>query len=254
MGQVILLTDLDDTLFTTRSKLDGHAGVQVTTARNGKHSFMTRPQAALFNLMRAAGEVVPVTARSSEAFARVELDFGTRRAILANGAVILGEDGEPDREWLSHAASIGRAAERQMSEMRGVIEEEFGSAVRSWVVTEYEAPVYLCAKMNLEDPTEVAAGLTEMGAILMERFDLSGFQHHVNGNNLSLTPNGVSKRAACEHLISGLGDRSEISLYGAGDSLTDLPFMGLCDVMMVPKSSQIAGRLMPREVRGAEDA
>lgn len=254
MGQAIILTDLDDTLFTTRSKLGGRSGIQVTTAKNGKHSYMTRAHAAMFNLMRLAGEVVPVTARSTEAFARVELDFGTRRAVLANGAVILREDGEPDPEWLAHTAGIGRAAEPQLTEMMGTITEEFGGAVRTWVVTEYDAPVYLCAKMNVEDPDRVSESLAEMFALLRDRFDLDGFQHHVNGNNLSLTPHGISKRAACARLIELIGPTEETLLVGAGDSLTDLPFMALCGVMMIPTGSQIGDGLLPRSVREAEDA
>jgi hydroxymethylpyrimidine pyrophosphatase-like HAD family hydrolase len=254
MRNLIYLTDLDDTLFTSRGKLRGPAGAPVTTATNGKHSYMSAAHKAAFQMMRAGGEVIPVTARSSDAFGRVHLDFGTRRAVLANGAVLLGEDGRPDEAWLAHTSGIGRAAETVMAEMIGTISEEYGDSVRSWVVTEYDAPVYLCVKMNLEDPEQVQFSLAEIGGLLNERFDLSVFQQHVNGNNLSLTPEGISKRAACERLIETLEDRDETFLIGAGDSLTDLPFMGLCDYMMSPTGSQIANKLLPRSVREAEDA
>lgn len=252
--KVIYLTDLDDTLFSSRRKLKGPIGSPVTTATNGKHSYMSRSQVALFDRMRRADEVIPVTARSSDAFGRVHLDFGTRRAVLANGAVILGEDGRPDETWLAHTSAIGRAAESDMSEMIGTISEEFGDDVRCWVVSEYGAPVYLCIKMNLSDPDQVQISLTEIGGLLSERFDLSGFQQHVNGNNMSLTPEGVSKRDACERLIETLGDRDKVFLIGAGDSLTDLPFMGLCDLMEVPSGSQIAERLLRSRVKEGEDA
>lgn len=249
MRRYLYLTDLDDTLFTSRGKLTGPAGAPVTTATNGKHGYMSQAHEGLFELMRRTGEIIPVTARSSEAFARVHVDFGTRRSVLANGAVILDRDGAPDKGWLDHTSGLGRAAETVMTEMLGTITEEYGSAVRSWIVREYGAPVYLCAKMNTDDPDQVSVSLTEMGMLLAERFDLSGFQPHVNGNNLSLTPMGISKRAACEHLIAHLGDRSGTVLVGAGDSLTDLPFMGLCDFMMIPSASQIAGQVMPRSLR-----
>lgn len=251
---VIHLTDLDDTLFSSRRKLKGPIGSPVTTATNGKHSYMSRTQTALFDRMRRAGEVIPVTARSSDAFGRVHLDFGTRRAVLANGAVLLGQDGRPDEVWLAHTSSIGRAAEAEMSEMIGTISEEYGDEVRCWIVSEYGAPVYLCVKMNLSDPEQVQISLAEIGGLLSERFDLSRFQQHVNGNNMSLTPEGISKRDACERLIETLGDRDKLFLIGAGDSLTDLPFMGLCDLMEVPAGSQIAERFLRGRVKGYEDA
>lgn len=254
MRKIIYLTDLDDTLFTSQRKVTGPVGAPVTTANNGHHSYMSAAQEALLDMMRGSGEVIPVTARSSDAFARVHLDFGTRRAILANGAVVLNAQGAPDPVWLEHTSGIGRAAEGQMAEMRGTIAEEYGDSVRSWIVEEYGAPVYLCAKMNLEDPERISDSLAEMLSLLIERFDLSGFQHHVNGNNLSLTPIGISKRAACEYLISQLDDRSGTLLVGAGDSLTDLPFMGHCDFMLIPSGSQIAGEVMPRWSREVEDA
>jgi len=242
MTKIIYLTDLDDTLFSSIRKAIGPVGPAVTTAKNGHHSHMSPAQEGLFALMRASGDIIPVTARSTDAFARVHLDFGTKRAVLSNGAVILGDDGLPDQEWLAHTSSIGRSLEEVMEGMAACVEEEFGEAARSWVVREYGAPIYFCVKMNLDGPDEIQTGLMQATELLDDRFDLDGFQHHVNGNNLSFTPNGISKRDACLHLIPRLGDRSELTLIGAGDSNTDVPFMMLCDHLMIPTKSQVAKR------------
>jgi hypothetical protein len=40
-------------------------------------------------------------------------------------------------------------------------------------------------------------------------------------------------------------------LIGIGDSVTDLPFMTLCDFMMTPSASQIAERMMMTSDREA---
>lgn len=250
MRQTVFLTDLDDTLFTSRQKGDG-TGAQVTTAKNGHHSHMSGPQDALFRLMLGSGLVIPVTARSSDAFARVHLSFGTGRAILANGAVILDETGNPDPDWAARTAEIGQRAGGVMGSMCALITEEYGEAARVWVVREAGAPVYFCLKMNSEDPARVAGALAEAGELLMDRFDLSGFRQHVNGNNLSFTPDGISKGDATAHLIGLLGDRSDLSLIGVGDSVTDLPFMELCDFMITPSASQIAVSLRGRSRTGA---
>lgn len=251
--KVIYLTDLDDTLFCSPRKVTGTPGPAVTTATNGHHSHMGPAQRDLFDLMRETGEVIPVTARSSDAFGRVHLEFGTRRAILANGAILLDETGAPDPDWFALTSRVGHAAASRMRDMMATITEEYGDAVRSWIVHESGAPVYLCTKMNEGEPEEIAAVLVEIGVLLFERYGLSDFQQHVNGNNLSLTPWEISKRAACDHLLSRLGDRSDLTVIGVGDSLTDLPFMGLCDFMMTPTRSQIAGRFLPASIREAEN-
>jgi hydroxymethylpyrimidine pyrophosphatase-like HAD family hydrolase len=250
MTRTIFLTDLDDTLFSTLRKATGPVGPAVTDAKNGHHSHMSPAQEGLFSLMRAIGEVIPVTARSSDAFARVKLDFGSKRAILSNGSVVLDEEGDLDRDWFSHTSGIGRSVEGLLDGMVAAIGEEFGEAARSWVVREYGAPIYFCVKMNKEDQEEIRTGLIQAAVLLMDRFDLGGFQQHVNGNNLSFTPNGISKRDACLHLIPRLGERSALTLIGAGDSNTDLPFMALCDHLIIPSGSQISERMLLRSLIG----
>ena len=246
MGQCIYLTDLDDTLFRSFHKHpQGESLTRVTTATNGHHGHMNPAQQGLLSALRATGAVIPVTARSTDAFSRVHLDFGTRRAILANGAVILNAEGIAEPDWLAHTAQIGRSAEALLLDMSALINAELGSAARSWIVEEYGAPVYFCVKMNTTGADEVQSGITAAAELLASRFDLSGFQQHANGNNLSLTPTGISKREACRHLIDSIRDGSGAPLIGIGDSLTDLPFMGLCDFIMTPSESQIAS-LMAR--------
>ncbi len=240
MGQCIYLTDLDDTLFRSFHKHpQGEALTRVTTATNGHHGHMNPAQQGLLSALRATGAVIPVTARSTDAFSRVHLDFGTRRAILANGAVILNDEGIADPDWLAHTAQIGRSAEALLLDMSALIDSEFGVAARSWIVEEYGAPVYFCVKMNASAAEDVCNGISAAAELLASRFDLSGLHQHANGNNLSFTPTGISKRDACRHLIDSIRDGSGAPLIGIGDSLTDLPFMGLCDFIMTPSGSQI---------------
>lgn len=241
MSQCVYLTDLDDTLFRSLCKHPETEGLsRVTTANIGYHSHMNPAQRGLFSALRETGLVIPVTARSSDAFARVHLDFGTGRAILANGAVILDEAGQPEPEWLAHTARIGRETGALLKEMSAFIRKEFGNTSRSWIVEEYGAPVYFCVKMNASRDKAVRDRIVAARELLKARFDLSGMWPHANGNRLSFTPIGISKRNACAHLISQLGGRGKRTLIGIGDSLTDLHFMGLCDFFMTPSGSQIA--------------
>jgi hypothetical protein len=131
--------------------------------------------------------------------------------------------------------------------MSALIGAEFGPAARSWVVTEEGASVYFCVKMNAPEAQAIRDGIQAARELLTAKLDLSDMWGHVNGNNLAFTPIGISKRDACAHLIKQLGDRGGAPLIGLGDSLTDLPFMGLCDFMMIPSRSQIAGLISPEE-------
>lgn len=252
MSQCIYLTDLDDTLFRSLRKHPGTEGLtRVTTATNGHHGHMNPAQRGLFAALRATGAVIPVTARSTDAFARVHLDFGTRRGILANGAVLLDAEGAPDPDWLAHTARIGRGVAPLMLDMLALVRAEFGDAARTWIVEEYGAPVYFCVKMNAPEEGAIEDGIAAARELLTGRFDLADMWPHVNGNNLAFTPNGISKRDACIHLIDRLGDRDGSPLIGIGDSVTDLPFMGLCDFLITPCGSQITKLMGSRPDRGA---
>jgi len=165
--------------------------------------------------------------------------------VLANGAVVRDEAGRPDPDWSAHTARIGRCFDALFMEMSALIDAELGRAARSWVVAEGGASVYFCVKMNATEEHAVRDGIVAAREVLTERFDLSGMWGHANGNNLSFTPLGISKRDACLYLIERLGERGDAALIGLGDSLTDLPFLGLCDYMMIPTGSQIAGLLDP---------
>ncbi len=251
MSGCIYLTDLDDTLFRSLAKHSEQAGLtRVTTATNGHHGHMDAAQRRVFAALRSTGHVIPVTARSSDAFARVHLNFGTGRAVLANGAVVRDETGRPDPDWSDHTCRIGHRFEPLFEEMSAIVRTEFGEAARSWVVMEEGAPVYFCVKMNTAEDLAVRDGITAARDLLTGRLDLSGMWAHANGNNLSFTPIGISKRDACLHLIGRLRDRGDAPLIGLGDSLTDLPFMGLCDFMMMPSRSQIATRIFWAEGDG----
>ena len=62
---------------------------------------------------------------------------------------------------------------------------------------------------------------------------------HRNGRNLALLPAYTSKKRAVEHIKNLLDIRPDDLVLGMGDSLTDLPFMRLCQFGIIPVGSQI---------------
>lgn len=72
----------------------------------------------------------------------------------------------------------------------------------------------------------------------------SNVRIHANGNNLAIIPSWLDKRHAVEHLIKQYRARTNALItFGMGDSLIDLGFMGSCDYILTPGTSQIAATL-----------
>lgn len=235
----IVFADLDDTLFQTARKMAAPKGPArlAAEATNGQHSYMTPAQDALVRWLAATTRLIPVTARSTEATARVRIPFADHR-VCSNGAVILGPDGRADPGWQTRVDEVCAVAAGGLAALMaraGELQRE--ARTRFWLVEEAGRPVYFCLKSNgpetwidgLEGPLAEAAG--------------PGFARHRNGNNLSFTPAGISKRAAVVHLRERLDPGGEAPVLGIGDSLTDLPFLRACDMMVLPAASQAAAAL-----------
>lgn len=239
----IFLVDLDDTLFRSRRKLTEYSDEQLTLgarvldpeAPPSKHSYMTPTQKAMVDWLLASAEVIPVTARGTESYANVEIPF-KGYAIVANGAVILGPNGQPDAEWrdivnpqlVEHAEYFEEllAAGRAKS-------EELGVSIRCWAVPEGGVATYLVFKEN--------GGEGERLQEIVPIVEKEGWVRHHNGNNLALIPPGISKRLATEFLLERLKrDDPHRPVFGLGDSNSDMSYMSLCDWWGAPRQSQIS--------------
>ena len=238
----LVFADLDDTLFQTRRKMNGQPlHQQAAVAGNGdprKSSFMTARQLAMFNWLNASTELIPVTARSGDAFDRVDLPFGSW-AIISNGAVILEPDGTRHAQWAGRMQDILQPLAATMDD---ILEQGRAAAVlpdlddRSWIVTEGALPPYVVFKLN----TVTEASLLGLEALPIP---ITGWTRHFNSETLALIPPGSGKAAAAEYLHRLLNPDDERPTLGFGDSLSDLSYMAQMDVLMIPSRSQIADTL-----------
>lgn len=231
----VLFTDLDDTLFQTARKISEPVCESrlAAVATNGHHSYMTKSQAAMTQWLLASTQMIPVTARSTEALSRCRIPF-TSWKVAANGAVILDPVDQVDSEWSTHIGQISHSFRHTLEALdEETLSRNSDGRFRHWIVYEENRPVYFCVKSNgdedwLDDlvkPLESIVG--------------KDFLQHRNGNNMSFTPHKISKMAAVEFIIEKKPDIQERIILGMGDSLTDLAFMGLAQMMMVPPGSQI---------------
>lgn len=230
----IIFADLDDTLFQTARKMSVKPNPRLlaSSANNGSHSYMNEAQSVMFEWLNSTTRLIPVTARSTEALSRCLLPFSDYK-VISNGAVILTKDDTLDREWFDRTRLLSEANSELLEFAQSfVAERDPTSKLRHWIVYEQNLPIYYCVKSNGEESC-----LDNMQLLLDEAINDQLFCHR-NGNNLAYMPHEISKRSAVEYLLHEIGDHDCRPIWGMGDSLTDLPFMQACQMMVIPTGSQ----------------
>ncbi|WP_426202253.1 trehalose phosphatase [Pseudomonas sp. TWP3-1] len=237
----LALVDLDDTLFQTARKMpEGTPRHPATFDIEGQpNGYMNPVQKTLVEWLLSSTDVVPVTARSVEAFSRVKLPFD-KGAVCSHGGVILGADGKIDEQWQAHMTVILADFQSRLPDLSAAtlaIGKELGISLRGWVVEEENLRHYVVTKHNESNDEVLQTVLAEVQA----RGLLEGMHIHGNSNNLAFLPAGLSKRVAVEELLRR--DREingERPVLGFGDSITDLGFMDACHMWATPSRSQLA--------------
>lgn len=241
--RAIALVDLDDTLFQTLRKCPPDVPHDRLTplgfTRDGDPlSYATPRQMRFIDWLAETTHMVPVTARSLDALRRARIPFAA--AVCAHGGVVLDEAGEVDEQW---GAGIAAHAARHAEELAVLAQaisaeaETRGVAINARVLTEGDVPLYTLAKHADADHEAMYAVVDAAIPSLPE-----GWTDHRNGNNVALMPPYLGKHHAVAHILPSLRARfPEATVIGIGDSITDAPFMGLCDFAMMPTRSQLAG-------------
>lgn len=245
----LILTDLDDTLFQTLRKVDPGIGHDALTPASwlsdGSVSGYMTPLQSMFHGWLAQGELVPVTARNRLVMERTFLK-GCGRAICSHGGLILDQEGHADRGWTEHLSSLDAASALSVSDAYALVRsvlEKHGDLFRHWMVTEEGLNLYVTVKQNREMDGDPVAMLHEICGSAADLLP-GDWKLHRNGNNAAFMPPWLGKRQAVEHMLTEIRRDSPLRpIVGFGDSTSDLPFMSLCDYMMTPSRSQVAGIL-----------
>ena len=242
----LFLVDLDDTLFQTPRKMKQEAKHIATTDKNGQAmSYMNATQLQFVEWLLACADVVPVTARSVEAYQRVHLPF-KHGAICAHGAVILTHDNQVDNAWHQYMATTLAPYKERLLDVTNCLlkfSDKQQQSLRTWVVEEGGMAIYALAKHNDRHDEILAEAQYE----LLQSIDLTCFYCHRNGNNLAIIPKVLNKRYAVEewlrreHLQHGTRP-----IIGLGDSVSDLGFLQLCDWWGTPQQGQLAQAIITK--------
>jgi hydroxymethylpyrimidine pyrophosphatase-like HAD family hydrolase len=245
--RAIALVDLDDTLFQTRRKCPAELTegtlTPVAFARDGEPlGFATPRQLAFLTWLSETTRLVPVTGRSLDALRRVKLDFTA--GVCAHGGVVLREDGSHDPDWAAHiAAEAARHAEMldRLAAAVRVAADAAGTPLSIRVLDEDGVPLYVIVKHPDAIDHELNAVVDAMVGEVPGDWTV-----HRNGNNIALMPPFLGKAHAVAPLLADLRAQFPAApVIGIGDSLTDAPFMKLCDFAMMPTGSQLAAVVLP---------
>lgn len=241
--KTVLLTDLDDTLFSTPRKQPIDADfISASTLKDGSNSGWQSPvQQAFWALWQDKDTlVIPVTARNHEAFSRVRLPFSAA-AVINHGGVILDAKGEPDPDW--HARQRQHSAEslpwlQEQQQILATLADELNMDIRMKINRDHDLNLYVLLKSNQDDDAAVARLAKRYGD---EYSDLEQGYIHCNSNNLAILPHWLGKASAVDYLKQKLSQQyGQLLTLGCGDSLSDLGFMQCCDFYIAPQTSQIS--------------
>ena len=240
----LALVDLDDNLFQTARKMsETPTHIASRTESGAPSGYMTVMQKQFITWLMNNAYVIPVTARSIEAFSRVEIPF-SGAAVCSHGGVILSADRQPDAQWQAQMKEVLAPYQDRfqiLSEQAIEIGREMGHSLRSWVVEELSTSFYVVTKHN--NATDQA--LVDLLWEIKKRGLISDLDVHINGNNLAFLPKELNKRFAVQEIIKRDKEMNGARpILGFGDSLSDLGFMSECLFWGTPSNSQITRAIM----------
>lgn len=239
-----LFADLDDTLFQTLEKCAVREALEPAAYYSDGSicSYTTPAQRAFFSFVSEGMTVIPTTARSLDAFRRVDLGFSSY-AVLNFGGIILQPDGAIDRDWQGRMHALMMAALPGLQQLSGRIDDwcaRTGYGGKPRLVEDEGTPFFIVVK----DPDKVALNLERVEREVVLPWiagEGRGYCVHRNGNNLAVLPRALDKADAVAWVIERLRrEHGEIVTFGMGDSRSDARFMADCDYAIIPRRTQLA--------------
>jgi len=236
MRPTLIASDLDRTLIYSASALGLHMPdadaprllcVEVYEGR--PLSYMTEAAAALLAEIGGSALFVPVTTRTREQYARVQLPGPAPAfAICANGGHLL-VDGAPDPSWRQRVAARLVAESAPLAEVRARL---LGTADAAWLLKERVAEdlfAYLVVERNLlpDEWVKELAGWAET----------RGWTVSLQGRKLYAVPKPLTKSAALHEIAHRTGAGLTLA---AGDSLLDADLLHAADRAWRPSHGELA--------------
>lgn len=244
-----LFLDLDDTVFQTRRKCSDNKQVSIASYNlaGQPSSYFLPKQKTLLALLDEQWRIIPTTARTQDAYARVDLGLSLYDgAILNHGGTIISADGQVNTQWYDAIQSQLEVAYPLFPQIKKSIQcyaKQHNMDVMIRVIEEAELQYYIEVRHNQAVFSELELVLMQCVKPLLQKMRL--FDVYLNSNSLTILPKCINKLHAVDYRIGVLKhDYGEILTMGMGDSLSDAPFIALCDYAMIPQNTQLHQQLI----------
>ena len=241
--ELFVFLDLDDTIFQTKRKCPENA--KITPAaflKDGSPiSYFTEKQRHLFNLLNKKTRLIPTTARNENAFKRACID-DFDYAIINHGGIILNRDGSVHQGWYQKIEPQVNAMLPDLKALEAHVQQFANQQQVPYnirLISDFGLTFYLLVKHQERDKNTLKMLYEQVISPYIESQQLD-FYCHLNDNNLAVLPKFLNKAPAVSFLQEQLEkEHKEYLSFGMGDSLTDVPYMQLCDYFITPTNSQI---------------
>jgi HAD superfamily hydrolase (TIGR01484 family) len=234
MSHIVLFTDLDDTLFQLQRHHSAGIYPATHTPTQQHVSYQTVSQRALFELFyqQSNVKIIPVTARGLRQYHNTFLSHLPliQTAVLYFGGLIW-EKNQPDPDWQHYVYSSFRQLSQSIATLKADIEFFLQAEQLNFSLNNTDG-YYLTVRADNHVSSENRIALfKEISTLCSTEY----LQHHQR-RNLVLLPKFIDKRYAVKFLLEKQNATLTLAM---GDSLSDLSFMQLCNIRMIPQYSQI---------------
>lgn len=242
--QIWAFADVDDNLITTRRDAPcAESEIAAVDAKGVPCGWLTPKQKQFLGLLAKRVCIVPTTARTTTGMKQVRLPIARGYSIVSFGGVIRTADGSSEPRFRALIAPQAEAASSELKRLLGLMNRHCRARsidARIRVAADDGLDLFLSIKHNKRDLVALAALKEVLAAELSQ---MPGWHLHFNGNFLAALPPFLGKDKAVRWFIDNIVGAGNLTI-GLGDSNTDLPFMGLCDLAVTPTASQIFSQLV----------
>ncbi len=233
MNKFILFSDLDGTLIS--SAKNKRPGDIVIERKNGEEiTCITSKQAKI--LPKLSDAIVPLTSRSIEQYARIEIaGFRPKYALCSNGGTLL-VDGVPDKEWQARSFELCGGAASELEHFRELLERD---PRRSFEVRFVDG-LFLFTKSSEPQKTLRYLGQGEL---------CGGF---VTNQKVYVIPRALGKGEAVKRFAERFGI-APLRIVCAGDTMMDVTMLNAAKTVIftdnIPENAVTASEkiIRPRE-------
>ncbi len=252
-----VFSDLDNTIVRHLSRVGEETFELVGTDESGQaNTVMTSSDLEFFEEICRFGTLIPTTGRSMAAYGQL---FGFKFeswAILNHGATILTPDSSVDAVWLERTTKImaGLTTDllrlyENLQPLKNLVLEDCHYSNTIKLHSEHDLALYISIRASRTMPKNHLELLRQK---VLEVLGLEqNFELLHTGRITSVIPRQLNKKDAVLEVMTRLG---QIETLGAGDALTDLPFMQLCNFQRAPKNSEIQTLAWRNVFSGSYDA